>query len=75
MKGKNQNLSTHRRREGAGRPRKCPALRELFFEWFCQVRGALTSRLPVAALAAQARILCERYMKRALEYSMRVQVS
>ena len=74
VKGMNQSLSTRRRREGAGRPHKAPALRELLFEWFCQIRGVLTSRLPVAALAAQARVLRERYMKRALDYSMKVNV-
>ena len=64
----------HRRREGGGRRHKAPELRELLFEWFCRVRGAVASRLPLAALAAQARVLREGYMKNALRVSLRVNV-
>ena len=72
--GKTTLRGTRRRREGAGRPHKAPALRELLFEWFCMVRGAVTARLPPAALAAQARVLRQRYMKSALADSLRVDV-
>ena len=72
VKGGKLHLMSRRRREGAGRPHKAPALRELLFEWFCMVRGAVTGRLPPAALAAQARVLRMQYMKHALEYSLKV---
>ena len=63
-----------RRREGGGRPHKAPAIRELLFEWFCMIRGAVKTRLPLAALAAQARTIREQYMKRAFHQSLRVDV-
>ena len=63
-----------RRRYGGGRPHKAPALRELLFEWFCMVRGAIKTRLPLAALAAQARLLRDEYMRVALSRQSKVQV-
>ena len=68
------DVMSRRRREGAGRPNKAPALRESLFEWFCMVRGAVKARLPLAALAAQARTMRHRYMKRALDLEIRVDV-
>ena len=72
VKGGRLHPMSRRRREGAGRPHKAPALREMLFEWFCMVRGAIKARLPPAALAAQARVLREKYMKHALEDSLKV---
>ncbi len=63
-----------RRRSGAGRPHKAVGLREVLFEWFCMVRGAIKTRLPLAALAAQARLLRQQYMASALKRQEKVQV-
>ena len=39
IQGAKAGGETRRRREGAGRPPKAPALRELLFEWLCMVRA------------------------------------
>ena len=59
---------------GQGRPPKAPALRQLLFEWFCSIRGAVKTRLPPAALAAQARLLREEYLRAALRLRQKVDV-
>ena len=68
------DIQKRRRLNGGGRHKKAPGLRDLLFEWFCSVRGALAQRLPPAALAAKARTLREEYMKNALEFGQKVQV-
>ena len=57
-----------------GRPRKAPALRTMLFDWFLNVRGAVKTRLPPAALAAQARAFREEYCKVALRDNVKVDV-
>ncbi|MCP4244982.1 MAG: hypothetical protein GY772_30955, partial [bacterium] len=66
----------HRRRLTGlqGRPFKSPGLRQLLFEWFCSIRGAVKTRIPLAALAAQARLLREEYLATALRQRQEVAV-
>ena len=69
-----KSFAERRRRHGAGRRPKAPQLREMLFEWFCNMRGAIKTRLPLAALAAQARLLRQEYMTQALASQQRVSV-
>ncbi|MCP4241947.1 MAG: hypothetical protein GY772_15435, partial [bacterium] len=56
-----------RRRCGLqGRPPLALGLRETLFEWFCSIRGAVTTRIPLSSLAAQARLLREEYLLQGL---------
>ena len=63
-----------RRCGGAGRPYKAPGLRDTLFEWFCSIRGAVKTRLPLSCLTAQAKAMSEEYMRAALKRQAKVQV-
>ena len=69
-------VRTERRRRlvGGGRRHKAPYFRELLFEWLCSVRGAIATRLPIAALKAQAQVMREQFMQAAVKRHTTVKV-
>ena len=63
-----------RRCGGAGRPYKALRLRDALFEWFCSLRGAVKTRLPLSCLMAQAKAMREKYMRATLKRQAKVKV-
>ena len=49
-------------------------MRETLFEWFCSIRGAVKTRLPLSCLMAQAKAMREKYMRATLKRQAKVQV-
>ncbi|MCP4239045.1 MAG: hypothetical protein GY772_00615, partial [bacterium] len=64
----------HRKCGMQGRPPLAGGLRESLFEWFCSIRGAVATRIPLSCLAAQARLLREECLLQGLRLRVPRQV-